>query len=282
VTRVVDGGTQPHARTAVIDAAPDGRRQFLASLVAHRHVFVMLARKDFQTRYKRASLGIVWAVAVPVLQGVVLAIVFSKVVRVQGTEHYGAMVFAGVVAFSYFASTLTAAVTSIVDGSGLTDKVWFPRILLVLVPAAANLVGLAVSVAVLIVALPFLGVGLSPRLALLVPAGALLLAFTAALSLVAAALHVYFRDVKFLVQAALLVWIYVTPVLYPREAVGDLGPWLDLNPMTGIVLLFQQAAVGGVDDLARPVAVSLVWTVALLVIGLEAQRRHDRLFVDLL
>ena len=281
MTPVAGGGIHPHESTVVIDAHPDPRGAWLASLAAHREVFVMLARKDFQTRYKRASLGVVWAVAVPVLQGIVMAIVFSKVVRIQA-DHYGALVFTGVVVFSYFASTLMAAVTSIVDGSGLTDKVWFPRILLVLVPAAANLIGLAVSIAVLIAALPFLGVDLGPGLALLAPATAMLVAFTAALSLVVSALHVYYRDVKFLVQAALLVWIYVTPVMYPKEAVGDLAPWLDLNPMTGIVLLFQEATVGGVGGLARPIAISLAWTVILLVAGLEAQRRHDRLFVDLL
>jgi ABC-type polysaccharide/polyol phosphate export permease len=135
---------------------------------------------------------------------------------------------------------------------------------------------------VLVAILPMLGGRYSVSLLLLVPGVALLLAFTAALTLVASALHVYFRDVKFLVQAALLVWIYVTPILYPKDLLGGLAGWVDLNPMTGIVTLFHKATVGGAEAWVRPVGLSLLATVALGVIGVEAQRRHDRLFVDLL
>jgi ABC-type polysaccharide/polyol phosphate export permease len=282
VSSVPEPSAAPLGRTVVIDSSPESRRAWFRDVWGHREVFAMLARKDFQTRYKRASLGILWAVAVPVLQGVVMAVVFSKVVELDSTRGFAAMVFAGVLAFSYFAATLTAAVTSIVDGSGLTDKVWFPRVLLVLVPGVANLVSLGVSMAVLLVALPFLDVDLAPRLVLLVPASALLIAFTLSLSLVVAALHVYYRDVKFLVQAALLLWIYVTPVLFPKDLLGGLGPWLDANPMTGIVTLFHLATIGGDEAWTRPVAVSIGATVVLAIVGLEAQRRHDRLFVDLL
>jgi len=282
VRSVPEPSVAPLGRTVVIDSSPETRRAWFKDVWGHREVFAMLARKDFQTRYKRASLGVLWAVAVPVLQGVVMAVVFSKVVKLDSTRGFAATVFVGVLAFSYFAATLTAAVTSIVDGSGLTDKVWFPRVLLVLVPGVANLISLGVSMVVLLVALPFLDVDLAPRLVLLVPASALLIAFTLSLSLVVAALHVYYRDVKFLVQAALLLWIYVTPVLFPKSLLGDLGPWLDVNPMTGVVTLFHLAAVGGDEAWTRPVAVSIGATVVLAIVGLEAQRRHDRLFVDLL
>ena len=96
------------------------------------------------------------------------------------------------------------------------------------------------------------------------------------------ALQVYFRDVRFIVTAALMVWIYATPILYPQAAVGSLGPWLDLNPMTGIISLFHKAIVGGSGALLRPLAISVGVTLALLAIAVEAHRRHDRLFVDLL
>lgn len=273
------GAPRAQREALVIEARPMGRRQWLAEVAAHREVFAMLARKDFQTRYKRAALGILWAVAVPVLQGAVMAVVFSRVVRLGTTEGFGVYVFAGVVAFSYFSSTLSAAVSSIVDGSGLSDKVWFPRVLLVLVPVVANLVSLGVSVVVVVALMPLLDVDVTARVALLLPGSLLLVAFTAALSMVVAALHVYFRDVRFLVQAALLLWLYVTPVIYPKELLDGLAAWADLNPMTGVVALFHNATVGG-DEWVVPVLVSIAATVVLAVVGLEAQRRHDRLFVD--
>lgn len=255
----------------------------MADVWAHRAVFLMLARKDFQTRYKRAAFGVLWAVAVPVLQGVVMAAVFSQIIPRSSTGiNFGAYVFGGVLAFSYFGTTLTAGVTAIVDGSSLTDKVWFPRVLLVLVPAVANLVSLGVSMVVLLFVLPVLGVDLSTRLLLLGPAMVLLVLFSMALTLVVSALQVYYRDTRFLVQAAMLVWIYLTPVLYTRDLLGRFADWVDLNPLTGIVALIHRATVGGSEALLRPVTISVAMTVMLTLIGFEAQRRHDRLFVDLL
>lgn len=240
----------------------------------------MLARKDFQTRYKRASFGVLWAVAVPLLQGLVLAVVFSRVARFGGGPGYGAYVFSGIVAFSYFSATLGTGSTSIVDGAGLSDKVWFPRVLLAAVPGAANLISLFVSIAVLIALIPVLDGAAGTQLFLLVPGVVLLVAFTTSLTLVVSALHVYFRDVKFLVQAALLVWLYVTPIIYSKALLGGLARWVDLNPMTGVVTLFHRALDASDEPLARPVAISVAMTVVLAVVGFEAQRRHDRLFVD--
>lgn len=280
MSAVAEASAAPRDRLLVIEARPATWAAWSADVWRHREVFGMLARKDFQTRYKRASFGVLWAVAVPMLQGLVLAVVFSRVARFGGGPGYGAYVFSGIVAFSYFSGTLATGATSIVDGAGLTDKVWFPRVLLAVVPGAANLVSLVVSIVVLIALIPVLDGELGLSLLFLVPGVALLIAFTTSLTLVVSALHVYFRDVKFLVQAALLVWLYVTPIIYNKDLLAGLAPWVDLNPMTGVVSLFHRALAVGDDALARPVAISAAMTVALLLVGLEAQRRHDRLFVD--
>jgi ABC-type polysaccharide/polyol phosphate export permease len=268
-------------RTLVLSDRPEPWGAWLADLRRHREVLGALVRKDFQTRYKRAALGVIWVVAVPLLQGAVLALVFSKVVRTGGGDGFTEYVLAGILPWAYFSGTLAGATTSIVDGAGLTDKVWFPRVLLVVVPCLSNLIGFVVSILVLLGTLPFLHAPMGLHLLLLVPASVLLVAFTLGLSLVVSALHVSFRDVRFLVQAALLIWIYVTPILYRASLLGHLAPWIDANPLTGVVALFH-TAVGGHEALARPVLVAVGASLVLVAVGLEAQRRRDRLFVDLL
>jgi ABC-2 type transport system permease protein len=267
--------------TLVLTESPATRRAWLADVWRHRAVLAMLSRKDFQTRYKRASLGVLWAVAVPLVQAVVMAVVFSKAFNLTTGYSYGAFVMSGIVAWSYFASTLTTSSTAIVDGSGLTDKVWFPRALLPIVPAFANLVGLVVSTLILVVLLPVFDTPIGPRLLLLLPASALLVLLSLAIGLVLSALHVYFRDVRFLVQAALLVWLYVTPVLFPQELLRRYSALLDLNPVTGVVTLFHEAVIGDTGaGVARPVVVTVVVTLGLLLAAMEIHRYHDRLFVD--
>lgn len=275
-----DAGPARSSSTMRLDGRPQTRRGMLSDLWRHRGVLRVLARTDFQVRYKRASFGVMWAVAVPLLQAMVLAVVFSRVVRVSDGVNFTAFVLSGVLSWTYLSATLGTGSTAVVDGTALADKVWFPRAILPLVPAAAGLVGFAISLAVMFAVLPILGVGFGAHLVLLVPAIALLIAFTVSLALVLAALHVYFRDVRYLVQAVLLVWFYVTPVIYPARLLGRLQHLVDLNPMTGIVALFRTATVGAPMASTRAIVVSIAVTAVLSVVSLEVYRRCDRTLID--
>lgn len=280
-------GTLDLNNQPVLDLGPEpaGRRQWFATMWDHRAVIYVLARKDFQVRFKRASLGVLWAVAVPVLQASVLIFVFSHIVRVRTGVPYAAYVLSGILPWTYFTATLPGGCTSIIDGTGLTDKVWFPRAILPLVPCLSGLVGLGISMVLLLIGTPLLGANVSLNLLLLIPACLLLIAITIGICLVTSALQVYFRDVKFMVGAALMVWMYATPIMYPLADVGHVGKYLNFNPMTGVITLFHIAVLGQAESKQSwhlPVLVSVAVTIVLLVVGLDAQRRHDRVFVDLL
>jgi lipopolysaccharide transport system permease protein len=268
----------------VLELGPDAwtYHAWARSLWDHRGVTYVLARKDFQTRYKRATLGVLWAVAVPLVQAAVMIFVFSHFVHAGRGVSYAAFVLSGVLSWGYFSMTLPAGTTAIVDASSLTDKLWFPRAILPIVPCVSNLVSLGISMVILLIGAPILGEPLSVNILLLIPACVLLVLFTMGLTMCLSALHVYFRDVKFITTAALMVWLYATPIMYPQSKLGALGPWLDFNPLTGIISLFHAAVVGHSGSITRAVAVSLVTTLLLIVISVEAHRRHDRLFVDLL
>ncbi|MDP9074764.1 MAG: ABC transporter permease [Actinomycetota bacterium] len=270
--------------TLSLDDQPAPLRDWLGGVWHFRGVLVALSRKDFQVRYKRAAFGVLWSVAMPLLQSIVMVFVFSRVGRFGAgqTYSYAGFVLAGMVPWVYVSTSIAASTTAIVDAAGMTDKVWFPRAILALVPPCSNLIMLATATVILLVELPVVGVPLSFRLLLLVPAAALAMAFCAAFGLVLSALYVYFRDLKFVVLAMLLVWLYVTPIVYPASALKGAAGWLDFNPLTGIAGLFQSAAVGSPGPSGRALVVSVVATLGLTVIAVAVHRRHDRLFVDLL
>ncbi len=274
----------PESPVLRLDSRPESLREWLGGMWRHRAVLMALASKDFRVRYKRASLGAFWAVAVPVLQAAVLGFVFSRVGKFgTGSRYsYAVYVLAGMAVWAYVSVAVTSATTSIVDASSLTDKVWFPRAVLAVVPAVSNLVTLAISVVVVVVAMPLFAEPFTVRLFLLVPGVVLAVTFTGALGLLLGGLYVYFRDLKFMVQAVVLVWLYVTPIAYPPSALGSAGPWLDFNPLTGIVGMFQRAAVDAPVPSTRAVVVSVVATLLLTVLAVTVHRRHDRLFVDML
>lgn len=266
----------------VLSSRPLSRRAWLARTWGYRRVAAKLARADFQARYKRAIFGMAWAVGLPLLQSAVIAVVFSKLIGLGGRAGFAAYVLAGIAGWSYFSTVLDSGSTAIVDGSGLTDKVWFTRSILPTSSAMSNVPGLAATVIALLVLSVPLGGQLGLRTFMLIPAVALLILFAWSLSLVLAALHVYFRDVRFMVQAVILLWFYITPIAYPASALKTLGRYLPYNPMTGVVALFHMA-VGGPDPMwQRSVLVTIIVTLALFLTSVEIYRRRDRLFVDLL
>jgi ABC-type polysaccharide/polyol phosphate export permease len=116
----------------------------------------------------------------------------------------------------------------------------------------------------------------------LVPATLLLVALATGFSIVLSALHVYFRDIRYLVQALFIAWLYATPVIYSVDQAREFASVLPVNPATGVVLLFRAALLGRDRFFVSSIAWSLAWTVALLVAGLLIHRRYDRVFADLL
>jgi ABC-type polysaccharide/polyol phosphate export permease len=162
---MLSGMSPSHSRAAApelrLSAQPESRRSWLRELWAHRVVLGMLARADFQARYKRTSFGVAWAVVVPMIQAVVIVVVFSRLIKLPTTRDFGAYVLGGTLSWNYFSSSVGASSSAIVDGAGLTDKVWFPRALLSGIAPLSNLPGLVAAVILLAVALPFLGSSIS-------------------------------------------------------------------------------------------------------------------------
>jgi lipopolysaccharide transport system permease protein len=246
-----------------------------------RELIATLARKEFLVRYRRAFFGVLWALAIPLMQAGVLALVIPKLARFHTPGSYLLFVLSGTVSWTFFMSTITQASTSIVDNQSVTTRVYFPRSVLPISAVLSNLYSFVPTMMILGGITIATGHG-GWRLLLLVPASLAACALTAALAIVLAALHVYFRDIRYVVQAALLVWFYITPVIYPLTAVAGIRRWLEINPVTGVVELFRVATIGADSGWLPSLWWMLGWTATFLISAVFIHRRFDRVFVDLL
>lgn len=279
MTSVDSAEDEPRAVT--LSAAPTPPRVLLRALWDSRELLATLAGRDFFVRYRRAAFGVGWSVVLPAVQAAVLAVVLSRVTEVR-VEHFPVYILSGIVPWTYFLSTVTTGSTSIVDGSSLTSRIYFPRAVLPLAVCGSNAVGLGIGTVVLMVAVVVSGAWPGFDVLWLVPAALLLIAVAAGFALVLSAAHVWFRDTKYAVQAAAFAWFWVTPVFYPLELLsGWLRVLVEVNPATGPVELFHAAALGR-DPSGAAVAWSVGWAVVLLATALAVHCRRDRLFTDLL
>lgn len=258
-------------------------RVLLRRMIASRKLLVMLAKKDFFVRYRRASFGLTWAVILPLVQAIVLAAVFSHILRFHAGTNYPTFVYSGLVPWFFFSMSLPLATTSIVDGQEMATKVYFPRALLPLVPIGSGFYGYVPAALILVGFALVFHVHLGLNWLLLLPATILMVILTSAFSLVLAALQVYFRDVRYLVTAALTVWLYLTPVLFPPgQLPGLMRHIIAVVPTTGMVELFRAGSVGAQPGWVGSLLVTAGWTAGLLVVAALLYRRYDRVFVDLL
>jgi ABC-2 type transport system permease protein len=202
------------------------------------------------------------------------------VVVVLGNDvpHYPVYLLSGLLAWNLFSASLQGGSRSVLDNANLVKKVAFPREILPLSAIGVALVDFVLQMAVLLVFMLVSGFGLHlPELALLPLAFATLLACTAALTFWLAALNVRYRDVGHLLNIAILVWFWATPIVYPgwliQEELAKRDPlWVVylLNPLASILGGMQRALYGDPSPGGTQILfdVSLGWFAVVLTAAL--------------
>ena len=164
---------------------------------------------------------------------------------------FAVLFMSGFLIWSFFNSATLDATGAVVGNANLVRKVRFPRVVLPLASVGFAGVHLVLQLLVFFLFLvPFYPDAFGPQLWLLVPALAVAVVFTMAMSLLASSLNVRYRDVQHLLEIALLAWFWLTPIVYPvtvvRDQLADAGLlWLFkfymANPMTAVVVAAQRA-----------------------------------------
>ncbi len=249
----------------------------IRELAAHREILLNLVRKELKVKYTASVLGAVWSLLNPV----VFLAVFSFVVIVTGNAlpHYPVYLLSGLLAWNLFSSSLLQGARSVVDNASLVKKVYFPREILPLASVGVTLVDFVLQSAVLLLFMLVTGYGFHLHVLWMYPlAVATLLVFTLAATLWVAGLNVRYRDVQHLLNLGLLVWFWMTPIVYPGYLVQEyltgkadvLWNLFLLNPLATIVFGFQRALYGVVSAGGQNVLpqVSLRWMGGMLLLVL--------------
>jgi ABC-2 type transport system permease protein len=266
-----------------------------------------LVRKDLKVKYKNSALGFIWSLANPLLYLAVFTLVFGVFLK-NNVPWFAVLFMSGFLIWSFFNSATLDATGAVVGNANLVRKVRFPRVVLPLASVGFAGVHLALQLLVFFLFLiPSYPDAFAPQLLLLVPALAVTVIFTVAMSLLASSLNVRYRDVQHLLEVALLAWFWLTPIVYPvtlvrnelaRAGVLWMFKFYMANPMTAVVVAAQRAVyvhpvvvgndgklvqvlpTGGYGFYLQWLAVAAVASAVLLVIGLWTFRRLQADFAE--
>jgi ABC-type polysaccharide/polyol phosphate export permease len=157
-----------------------------------------------------------------------------------------------------------------------------------IVSVTGNVYNFVVTIGILLIVSTVFQVWPGVHTLLLIPAALLAIGLSVSAALVLSAVQVYFRDVKYIVQASLTAWFYLTPVFYPLSFLREhnvpdaLRIIVQLNPATGLVEFFRKAIYGADPEWATQVLITMGWIAGLLVLAVWLHHKFDRLFTDLL
>ncbi len=209
------------------------------SLYKNRELIGVLVAKQLKLRYRGSALGFLWTVLNPLLLMLVYTLIFSVYFRV-GIEHYPAFLFAGLLPWLWFSSSLQQGVTSILDGAGLVTRSQFPAEVLPVVTLTSNAVNFLLTLPLLFLFLLAFRIKLGAALVALPALIALEYLLSLGLVLILSALNVYFRDLQHIVLHLLNVLQFLTPVFYPPSLIPEfLRPWVFVNPLAVLISAYQ-------------------------------------------
>ncbi len=258
-------------------------RLHLEEIWIYRELVLLLAMRDFKLRYKQTFFGAAWAVMQPLAGVAVFSIVFGRFADLPSDGlPYPVFVYAGLVAWTYFATSIDAAARTLVESSALVTKVFFPRLL---APAAAVLPGLIdLLISLGLVAVFMASFGLAPTAALLsLPIWiVMLVVLSMGVGFWLSALNVQYRDVRHALGFVVQVWLFASPVVYPSSLADGIWRYvLALNPATGLIDGFRWSLLG--EPTPRPEhLLSLAVGLALFVGGAVYFRAVERHFADVI
>jgi lipopolysaccharide transport system permease protein len=214
----------------------------LRDLVQYRDLLLTLTIHRIKIRYKQSLLGIAWAVLQPLLLMVAYTVIFSVVTKVpHGGAPYAVFVYAALLPWTFFSTSITTASTSLVSHNNLITKVYFPREILPLTYVLAALFDFAMASVVLAVLLAIYHVPVTAGIVLVLPLLVIAFTFALSLSLFLSAFQVRFRDIGIAMALIMQLWMFATPVVYPLSVVPRRFLTLySLNPMAGVVENFRQ------------------------------------------
>ena len=273
-------------QTKLIIEPGRAEKNYFADLWRYRELFYILSWRDINTRYKQTFIGILWALIRPFLTMVVFTVVFGKLAKLpaEGGAPYAIMVYAALLPWQFFASSLTEASNSLIGNAQLVTKVYFPRMIIPSSSIITCFVDFLISFAILIMVMAYYR--FMPSLNILLLPVFLVMAFTAALGLglYITALNVKYRDFRYVVPFIVQLGLYISPVGFSSSIIPEQYRLLYcLNPMVAVIDGFRWAIIGTGMFMYWPgFFLSLAVTIFFLILGIRKFRSMEKSFADMI
>ena len=256
-------------------------REMVEEQIRYRELLYQMTRRDLLLRYKQTVMGFGWAIFMPLINTVVFSVIFTRVAPIDVGMPYPLFAFCGLLAWNFSASSFRFALTSLTSNTNLVTKVYFPREIFPATSVLVSLVDFAVGSTVLAGLMVYYGVRPSASLAALPLVVLVHLMFTMSVCLLLSMANLFYRDVKYLFDVLLTVWMFGTAVLYPIANMGPrMASVLQWNPLTPIIDGYRAVLIRGTFPEPTLFLTASLTSAALLAISWLVFHRAEFQFAE--
>lgn len=217
-------------------------KKYIDNFIRYQYLLSELVKKGIKLKYRRSYLGILWSLLEPLLQMIVLTIVFGTLFG-NHTKEFPVYILTGRLLYSFYSQATKGSVKSIRKNAAMIKKIYVPKYLYVMSDIIFNYIIFLISLIVLAIIAPLMGV--YPTLGLIRALIPLTVIFVLAYGcgMILATIGVFFRDMEYLWGVCLMLVMYTCAIFYPVERLMNSGfGWiLKLNPLYCCIELFRDS-----------------------------------------
>lgn len=253
----------------------------LRPLVSHKYLLYQLVQREIKARYKQSIIGYFWVLLNPLAQMLIYTFVFSIVFKFHVEIPYPLFLFAALLPWTLLQGVITAGTASLVDNKVLLKKVAFPREIIPYSALFAKLIDFFFASIIFIILMIFYKINFGNTALLFIPIFLIQVILMAGLSLLLSTFNLFYRDIQYLANLVLMIWMYLTPVVYPLSLVPEKYVWYyKLNPMVGIIEGYRSALFGYQFE---PVIIywSLFVSILIFILGFLIFKKSEKVFADI-
>src|SRR5262245_44490021 len=198
------------SRSVALSRLAGDFKEIVGEQYEYRELLYQMTRRDLLLRYKQTIMGFGWAVFMPLLNTAVFSVIFTRVAPLETNMPYPLFAYSGLLVWNFSASSFRFAVNSLTSKSNLVTKVYFPREIFPISAVLVSVVDFAVGATVLAALMIYYQV--VPTAAVLALPWVLIVhvMFTLSISLLLAMANLFYRDVKYLFELAITIWMFVS------------------------------------------------------------------------
>jgi len=251
----------------------------------YRDLLAFLVRRDLKVRFQQTVIGFLWIFLQPIIQMLIFYMILGVFVKIP-TDNvpYPVFFLSGSLVFQLFTQIVNSNAYSLLGNVSVIIKSYFPRLVLPLSATISSLVDFLISFAVLLVFLLANHYPITDRYFLLPLLLLITVLFSSGIGLLFGSLMVVFRDTKNLLSYIMIIWMYLTPVMFPMSIVPEeLHVYFYFNPLTSLVNAYRwvflyQGELPGPGDFLISLSVAAV----LCFLGLIAFKSMENRIVDVM